>query len=190
MALTLRPATPDDASELAVLANIAGEGLPFAYWDNQGDFGQDALEVGTYRFKQLDGLFTWRRVTVAELDGQIAGMSLAHTSEDVPKQLDESMHPMVRPVVRLAIDAVDTHSLNTVAVYPQFRRQKIATSLVRHIEAEAGRDHKIALVTSDINDVGQAFGAKLAYTKISEVPVIKGGWDTKATKWQLLHKVN
>ncbi len=189
MALRLRAATRDDAADIATLVNIAAEGLPMAFWSDQGVLGQDPLETGSLRCAETDTVFSWRRATIAEVDGLVAGMIIAHATSEVPAEIDESVHPMFRPMVRLSRAALDTQFLNTLAVYPKYRRQGIASRLLNDVELRSNQSD-VALITSNINDAGQAFCKRLSYKFVERAPVIKGNWVTDASSWHLLRKMH
>ena len=68
--LTFRPATKADASALAVLVDIAGEGLPAHLWSTLKVPGQSILEVGRERASREEGGFSYRNAVVAEVGGE------------------------------------------------------------------------------------------------------------------------
>ena len=68
---TFRPAVKADASALAVLVDIAGEGLPAHLWNTLRAPGQSILEVGRERAAREAGGFSYRNAVVAEVDGRI-----------------------------------------------------------------------------------------------------------------------
>jgi len=62
--LTFRPATKADASALAVLVAIGGEGLPADLWSTLKVPGQSILEVGRERAVREQGGFSYRNAIV------------------------------------------------------------------------------------------------------------------------------
>ena len=68
-----RPATKADAAALAVLVDIAGEGIPAYMWSTLASPGQSLLELGRERARRDTGGFSYRRAIVAEIDNEIAG---------------------------------------------------------------------------------------------------------------------
>src|SRR4030042_6383226 len=85
---TFRPATKADASALAVLVDIAGEGMPAYMWSTLKAPGQSVLEFGRERAARETGGFSWRNAVVAEIDGEIAASLVSY-------RLDDPHHPDV-----------------------------------------------------------------------------------------------
>lgn len=188
MSLVLRAGTQRDAAHIARLADVAGEGLPGAYWTDIGMRGQDPLKLGQERAARDDGVFTWRHVIMAEVDDEIAGMILTHPTNDAPFAFDETVHPLFRPFVRLINAARYATSVNLLGVYPNYRRQKVATALVQEVEDASFARGTATLLVSDANSVGQEFCKSLSYGVADQAPVVKGGWETSASRWQLFRK--
>lgn len=188
MAMVLRAGTQGDALHIAQLANVAGEGMPGAYWTDIGQVGQDPLDLGKERAAMSEGVFSWRNVIMAEVNDDIAGMILTHPTDDAPFAFDETVHPLFRPFVRLINAARYATSVNMLAVYPQYRRKRIATALVEEVEDATFRRGTATFLVSDANEVGQQFCRSLSYEVVDQAPVVKGGWKTPASRWQLLRK--
>ncbi len=72
MTLTIRPARITDASDLAVLVDIAGEGAPNYMWGLLAAPGQSTLEIGRERARREEGGFSYRNAIIAEINGEIA----------------------------------------------------------------------------------------------------------------------
>ena len=79
---TFRPATLADASALAVLVDIAGEGMPASFWNELKSPGQSALEFGRERARRDEGGFSWRHATVAEIGGEVAASLVGYRLDD------------------------------------------------------------------------------------------------------------
>ena len=185
MSLTFRPAIPDDAADIAQLINIAAEGMPAAFWTDMGVIGQDPLEIGRDRCRQTDTVFSWLRATMAIMDGEVVGFSLNHLTADVPQNMDEGIHPMFRPLMRLATGDQALKSVHAIAVYPKFRRKGVGREIVRHLESQS---QMVGLITTNANSNGQAFCKAISYGIVDKAPVIKGNWETSADTWVLLQK--
>lgn len=83
-AARLRPASRDDAADIARLFNIAGHGLPAWYWTAVAAEGVDAFDLGTARAARDDTDFGWRNTTIAEVDGTVAGGLIAYQIASAP----------------------------------------------------------------------------------------------------------
>jgi hypothetical protein len=71
MTPTFRPARKSDAAALAVLVDIAGEGMPVYMWSTLAAPGQSLLELGRERAARETGGFSYRNSIVAEIGGEI-----------------------------------------------------------------------------------------------------------------------
>ncbi|MGB6428243.1 MAG: hypothetical protein WBF11_09075, partial [Methyloceanibacter sp.] len=81
-AATLRPATKADTAALAVLVDIAGEGLPAHLWSTLRAPGQSTLEIGRERAAREEGGFSYRNAVMAEIDGEIAACLIGYRLDD------------------------------------------------------------------------------------------------------------
>ena len=131
MTSTVRPATVADAAALAVLVDIAGEGIPNWLWHTLAGPGASALEVGRDRARREESGFSYRRATILEVGDEIAGGLIVYPLDD-PYDLSglDEMPAHVQPLVRLEAQAPGTWYVNVLATFPEFRRQGIAARLL------------------------------------------------------------
>jgi len=187
MTVILRPANPNDASDMAALANIAGEGLPASIWQGMTYPDETPLDVGARHAAQSEGVFSWKNATIAELNGHTAGMMISYMTGSEPVPLSEDMHPIVRPLLKLENQALETRYINILATYDAYRRQGVARLLMMQAEQEPGKNG-MSLITTDRNKRGREFFLALGYRDVAQAPVIKTNWDTPSTSWHLLLK--
>ncbi|HEU4475108.1 MAG TPA: hypothetical protein VFR71_00220, partial [Methyloceanibacter sp.] len=112
-----RPATKADAAALAVLVDIAGEGMPAYMWSTLKAPGQSLLELGRERAQREAGGFSYRNSIVAEIDGEIAASLVGYRLDD-PYDLEASLAEtpeIVRPLVRLEAKAPGSWYVNVLA---------------------------------------------------------------------------
>ena len=136
-----RPARKADAAVLAVLVDIAGEGMPAYMWSTMKAPGQSVLEFGRERAARETGGFSYRNSIVAEVDGEITASLVGYRLDD-PYDLDGSLAEtpeIVRPLVRLEAKAPGSWYVNVLATFPEFRRQGIGAGLLE-IAGEKARD--------------------------------------------------
>ena len=136
--LTFRPARKADASALAVLVDIAGEGLPAYLWSTLKAPGQSILEVGRDRAARETGGFSYRNAIVAEVGGEVAACLVGYRLDD-PYDLGglEQVPALVRPLVLLEAKAPGSWYVNVLATFPEFRRQGIGMVLLGIAEQKA-----------------------------------------------------
>lgn len=185
MTIRLRAATRDDAADMAMLVNLAGEGMPKALWARQADYGTDPLTVGAARAQRDYGVLSWVNTTVAELDGELAGIVISCPVGADPVEVDSDTHPMMRPLIKLQNHAPDTRFVNVVATKPIYQRKGVATALMDATEDQSGRAGMSVIVAGG-NQQAADFFAHRAYRTVEETPLIRGDWNTDHTTWKLL----
>lgn len=136
---TFRPATLADAATLAVLMDIAGEGVPNTLWLDMAGPGYSPLEVGRERARRDEGGFSYRHATVAEMDGEIAACLIGYRLDD-PYDLSglDDMPEAFRPLVRLEAQAPGTWYVNVLATFAEYRGQGIGAQLLDIAATRAG----------------------------------------------------
>lgn len=144
--LTFRPAAKADASALAVLVDIAGEGLPAHLWSMLKAPGQSILEVGRERAARETGGFSYRNAVVAMVGGEIAACLVGYRLDD-PYDLGglDEMPELVRPLVMLESKAPGSWYVNVLATFPEFRRHGIGMELLGIAEQTAREEEAPAL---------------------------------------------
>jgi len=134
-----RPARKADAAALAVLVDIAGEGMPAYMWSTLKAPSQSLLEVGRERALRETGGFSYRNSIVAEVGGEIAASLVGYRLDD-PYDIEASLAEtpgIVRPLVKLEAKAPGSWYVNVLATFPEFRRQGIAGRLLEIAEQKA-----------------------------------------------------
>jgi ribosomal protein S18 acetylase RimI-like enzyme len=144
--VTFRPAAKADASALAVLVDIAGEGFPAHQWSTMKTPGQSILEVGRERAQREEGGFSYRNAVVAEIGGEIAACLLGYRLDD-PYDLGDlaEISELVRPLVLLESKAPGSWYVNVLATFPEFRRRGIGLDLLAIAEQKARAEGARAL---------------------------------------------
>jgi ribosomal protein S18 acetylase RimI-like enzyme len=129
--VTVRPATLADASALAVLVDIAADGMAVQMWRTLAAPAQSPVEVGRARARREEGGFSYRNTFVAETDGEIAASLVGYRLDD-PYDLTglEAMPEFVRPLVRLESRAPGSWYVNVLATFPEFRGRGIGSKLL------------------------------------------------------------
>jgi ribosomal protein S18 acetylase RimI-like enzyme len=126
-----RPAAKMDAAALAVLVDIAGEGMPAYMWSTLAAPGQSVLELGRERARRDEGGFSYNNAVVAEIDGEVAAGLVGYRLDD-PCDLGvvDDMPAIVHPLVRLEAKAPGSWYVNVLATFPEFRRRGIGARLL------------------------------------------------------------
>ena len=193
MSILIRPARPADASDMAVLVDIAGHGLPAFFWgrSREADDPDSVFEIGRSRALRDEGSFSWRNALMAELDGQVVGMLTGYRQPDAmsTEGLDE-LDPLVRPLVELEALAPATWYVNVLATHAEFRGQGVGSALMSKADDIARSENApgLSVIVEDSNTGARQLYERFGYVLEAERPFTAFGDRTKSQKWQLLVK--
>ena len=170
--LTFRPGAKADASALAVLVDIAGEGLPAYLWSTLKAPGQSILEVGRERAARETGGFSYRNAIIAEAGGEVAACLVGYRLDD-PYDLGglEQVPALVRPLVLLEAKAPGSWYVNVLATFPEFRRRGLGMALLRLAEeraCEAGAPALSVIVAGENEPAARLYKAAGYQTRAAE----------------------
>ena len=185
----LRDAVKGDCGELAELINIAGEGLPFYFWQQTAGSGEDPWQIGEARAARDTGGFSYRNSVIAEVDGKVAGALIGYAVADEPEPVDTAnTPPMFVPLSELENLAAGTWYINTVAAFPEFRGLGVGSALMRRGE-EIAADLDLrgtSLIVSDANLGARRLYERLGYEEVARRPMLKEGWESDGDSWVLM----
>jgi ribosomal protein S18 acetylase RimI-like enzyme len=188
---TFRPAAKADASALAVLVDIAGEGLPAHLWNTLKAPGQSILEVGRERAAREEGGFSYRNAIIAEVDGEIAACLVGYRLDD-PYDLGdlEQAPPVVRPLVLLEAKARGSWYVNVLATFPEFRRCGIGIELLGIAEGKAREEgaHALSVIVAAENERAARLYAAAGYEALAAEPIFAFPGCPHGGDWLLMVK--
>ena len=189
--LTFRPARKADASALAVLVDIAGEGLPAHLWSTLKAPGQSILEIGRDRAAREEGGFSYRNAIVAEVGGEVAACLVGYRLDD-PYDLSllAEIPPIVQPLVKLEAQAPGSWYVNVLATFPEFRGLGIATTLLEIAENNASDAEASALsvIVASWNEEAGRLYRRAGYEAVATEPAIPFPGCPHAGDWVLMVK--
>lgn len=171
---TIRPAQQSDATDLAVLVDIAHEGIPNWVWRTKAAPYQSAFEVGRQRAAREDGGFSYRKADVGLIDGRVAGMILHYRLDDPFETGDLSGLPeAVAALIRLEAKVPGSWYVNAVATYPEYRGKGLGRMLLNRAEekAHAAGADRLSIIVADHNT-----GAAALYIRNGYRPVDRAGF--------------
>ena len=189
--VTIRDACKSDCAELAQLVDIAGEGLPYYYWQQTAAPGQDPWDVGRERAARDTGSFSYRNGVVAEIDGTIAGALIGYPVAAEPEAIDtSSTPPMWIPLLELESIAAGSWYVNTVAAFPQARGLGVGSNLMQWAERHASQLglRSVSLIVSDANQDARRLYERLGYHEVASRQMIKERWENAGRNWVLMIK--
>ena len=153
--VSIRPAAKSDAAEVALLVNIAVHGSVAPGWaqDKRAAGTYDPLEVGRLEMLREDTPFGWRSASMAEVDGEVAGMLLGYREDDAVQPVpDDSWAPM-RPILELEALANGRWFISMLGVHKPWRGRGVGSVLLDHADKQAGatKARGQALIVEDVN---------------------------------------
>jgi len=188
---TFRPATLADASALAILIDIAGEGIPAFLWSTWKAPEQSILEFGRERARREEGGFSYRNTIVTEIAGEVAATLVGYRLDDpydLP-DLDE-LPDIVRPLISLEPQVPGTWYVNVLAAFPEFHGQGMGTKLLEAAETKGreGNAPAMSVIVASWNDGAARLHARAGYADVArEAAVLPPGFPHQGD-WILLAK--
>lgn len=188
---TFRPATLADPADLAVLADIAANGLANRIWLEQAGPGQSALEVGRQSVRRPEEVDSYRNATMAMVGPEIAGCLIGGLPEDLydAYRLDEKPD-YFRPVARLAVRAPGTWYIDVIAGYAEFRGYGLGSKLLA-IAASKARETGArgnSLVVGSWNAGAERLYARCGFLQVAREPAILPDSYPQSGDWILMQR--
>jgi ribosomal protein S18 acetylase RimI-like enzyme len=149
----IRPAQAGDATHLAALVDMAGEGLPALLWQQRAGEAQSPFEIGRARALRDEGGFSYRNSRMIEAAGEIAGCLVSYMLDDDDDLAD--VPPLVRGLIELEMQVPGYWYVNILAVYPEFRGAGLGSRLLSEADRlgrEAGAEGMAIIVASGNTD--------------------------------------
>jgi ribosomal protein S18 acetylase RimI-like enzyme len=169
-----RLATLRDAADLAILIDIAGNGLPNHIWLDKAGPGHSALEVGRQLVRGDDSEDSFRNATIAMMGTQIAGCIIGGLPEHLYDLSRVDEKPAIfRPVARLAVQVAGTWYVDVIANFPEFRGQGLGRQMLEYVATKA---HNVGapattLIVGSWNDGAAGLYAQCGYRPTAREPV-------------------
>ncbi|MCG8406323.1 MAG: GNAT family N-acetyltransferase [Phycisphaerales bacterium] len=185
-----RRATSEDASEMAELVNIAGDGLSLYLWAKSAPPGQSAWDVGRERARLGLGGFAFHYTVVREEQGKVAACLTGCPLSDAPPPPDGEIPPPVVPLLNLQSLVPTSWYINVLATFPQHRGKGFGTELLRIAEAQArdAGNTSMSLIRTDVNTGAQRLYEKNGYAEHATRPIVKEDWEHEGQNWVLMVK--
>ncbi|WP_137702329.1 GNAT family N-acetyltransferase [Marimonas lutisalis] len=174
-----------DASALAQLINLAGEGLPEYLWAEEAGTVEAGWELG--RAYQAEKAKDGRVVVADEGDGPIAAL-MGYSIPEYPDPVPADAPPLYRPMLELEALAPKSWFIESLACFPEHRGRGLGSRLL-DIAVTIGRDKDadvISLLVEDNNLGAIRLYERRGFEATEEREIIGNGWQTSATKWVLM----
>jgi ribosomal protein S18 acetylase RimI-like enzyme len=188
---TFRPATKADAAALAVLVDIAGEGLACHMWRGLAAPGQSAIEIGRERARREEGGFSYRNATIVEIGEEIAACLVGYRLDE-PYDTGgfDAMPELVQPLVRLESKVPGSWYVNVLATFPEFRRRGIGAALLAIAEERARQEAapSLSVIVASWNEPAARLYTHAGYAVLAREPVVAFPGSPHEGDWVLMVK--
>jgi ribosomal protein S18 acetylase RimI-like enzyme len=185
-----RRARRDDASHLAELVNIAGEGLAAYLWARMAGPGETLWDVGRRRAAREEGSFSYRNAVVIDGQDTVVGCLIGYPQPSTPEPIDAGIPPMFVPLQELENLAPDTWYVNVLAVYPQHRGEGWGTRLLGIADELSAAEGKtgLSVIVAGNNTGARRLYERCGYGELARRTMVKEGWQSPGREWVLLVK--
>lgn len=187
----IRPARKSDGASLAILVDIAGEGMPVYLWSSMRTPGQSAMEVGRARAAREEGGFSYRNTLVVEIEGGVAAILVDYKLADPYDTGDLSKLPeIVRPLVELEATAAGSWYVNVLATFSEFRGQGLGRQLLA-LSEQRGRDNgarQASIIVASENKGAARLYERTGYKEIARRPVLEFPGCAHGGEWVMMVK--
>lgn len=194
-AITIRPATKADAAEVALLVNIATHGGIGQGWryDERAKGTYDPAEVGRLDMLDETSGLNWRNASMAEVDGEVAGMLLGYPEEDNMGPLPQGLPDFMTPILQLEWLAAGMWFISMLGVHVPWRSHGVGGKLLSLAEEKRAETQRrgLALIVEDHNDRARALYERMGFAVTASRPMRHYPDGTQpGTDWLLMVKEN
>lgn len=188
----LRPATQQDAAELAILDDIASSGLATWIWHDGvlSEKTDTAMEQGRKILGDPKVYWGFSNAVIGEIDNQVSGMAISYKMNmpDKNPDLSDKANRVLEGSFDLMRFANGHWYLDGLAVYRQNRKSGLGRELLRDAMDRgrlAGVSH-ISLITESTNERAQALYQSEGFKVVDQRPYIPFNQRKDIENWQLM----
>lgn len=190
--INIRPARKTDASEMVVLIDSAGYGMPLWVWSGMRNDEPSVLEVGRERAMRDEGGISYRNAHILEADGAAAGMLICYRIDDPYDTGDLSKLPEAfRPMVELEAQVPGSWFIFVLAVHGEYRGRGFGGRLLEHAYAlaRASGARTVSVGIEDRNEGAYRLYQRSGFREVARRPRVPFPNDfTGSREWVLFAK--
>lgn len=128
---TYRWATPDDLPTVALLYDMANEGLIADVWGKEAKEGETWVDVCCRYMMQEQSEISYKNTIVAEVDGKVVGALIFFPLADPMPKIDFAQIPAhMRSFFELKDMVPGSLFIRDIGVFPEYRGRRIATTML------------------------------------------------------------
>ena len=192
-AIVTRPARKSDASEIALLVNIAVHGGIAQGWanDDEAEGTYEPLEVGRLQMMRDDTEFGWKSATMALVYGEVTGMLLGYRKDDEFTPVPAKVTGFMRPIEELEAEANGRWFISMLGVHKNWRGKGVGSELLK-VADEKCRETKasgLALIVEDVNEGARRLYERRGFAVTDKRPMLAyPGGNRPGRDWLLMVK--
>lgn len=187
--LRIEDARKEQSPELAVLINLAGEGIPQYLWIGMANEGEDPMDIGAQRAAREEGGFSYRNARVCMVEDVLQGMMISYRLPSPYDTGDIDEYPeVVRPLVLLEAEAPGSWYINAVATFEAYRGRGVARVLMSEAQSMAREADckQMSLIVASENTGARRLYEHLGYRTVSTRPVVTYPGCLHGGDWELM----
>lgn len=164
--MNIRNATPNDASTILNMVDLAGEGIPRYLWRAHAQHGESPLEAGLRQTAERSGEFSFTHSRVYSHDNAIVGVCQAFDLDSVrDNRRIHNCCDVIRGLVELEELAQGSWYINALATASGVRGRGVGRSLLADSarRADALGLRQVSLIVSSNNQPAKALYDRLGF---------------------------
>ncbi|KEC75544.1 hypothetical protein RLPCCGM1_c0922 [Rhizobium leguminosarum bv. phaseoli CCGM1] len=184
--IALRQASRRDASELAILADIASHGFASWLWfADVANGGSDTpLERGRLKMSEEETVGGWRDSVIAEAYGEVAGVAIGHALDDGIGDIEATI-PATEPMLALQKTVVGSWFIGSLGVYRHLRGIGIGGRLLEDQIDRADR-RPVSLITASDNEAALSLYRRNGFLEAARADAVPLFENSKRHAWVLM----
>ena len=191
--IATRPARKSDASEIALLVNIAVHGGMAQGWahDDEAEGTYEPLEVGRLEMMRDDTEFGWKSATMAEVDGEVVGMLLGYRKDDAFTPVPATVTGFMRPIEDLEAESNGHWFISMLGVHKHWRSKGVGSVLLEAADGKRDetRANGLALIVEDVNEGARRLYERRGFAVTDKRPMVAfPGGQRPGRDWLLMVK--
>lgn len=173
----IRPAKKEEAYQLAMLVNQAGQGpgtrgLDMSYWTAAAEEGQDPYEIGQKTIESETDVYSYNNMRVIECDGEVAALGMCFEAWTRTKEEMDAIAEDFRVFKHLTNKIPGEFYLDSLAVDHNFRGRGFGKVMLEDCINRAKQDGygSVFLIAFDKNVEGIGLYKKYGFYPVHDLP--------------------
>lgn len=192
--ISIRPATRNDAADLAILDNLAGHGIPIIFWQEVSGSTriEDILVSGREYLADDDKFYNWKKARIALEGDRVVGSSISYIMPE-PDEESESIkqnNKPFKPIFELYDECTNHWFIDALAVYPSAQGKGVGKLLFDDsIDLGKAAGAKVmSLIVEDTNEVAYALYRSYGFEVVNQREFVSFESAREINEWLLMSR--